>query len=68
MSSDPDLRAGSASIWSRLMHELGPGFAERAAFTMPTIASSQKISPNSNKRSVCGGRAKTARRRGRNVS
>ncbi|MFZ0810207.1 MAG: acyl-CoA dehydrogenase family protein, partial [Bradyrhizobium sp.] len=31
MSSDPDLRAGSASIWPRLMHELGPGFAARVS-------------------------------------
>src|SRR5271154_4253713 len=30
MSSDPNLRAGSASDWPRLMHELGPGFAARA--------------------------------------
>ena len=29
MSSDPDLRAGSAPDWSLLIHELGPGFAAR---------------------------------------
>jgi alkylation response protein AidB-like acyl-CoA dehydrogenase len=31
MSSDSDLRAGSAPDWVRLMQELGPGFAARAS-------------------------------------
>jgi alkylation response protein AidB-like acyl-CoA dehydrogenase len=30
LSSGPDLRSEAASDWSRLMHELGPRFAERA--------------------------------------
>jgi len=31
LSSDTDLRPKAASDWSRLMHELGPRFAERAS-------------------------------------